>query len=677
MFAASKSGSAAEATDAQFNYVTMLLHGDGTNGAQNNTFVDSSTNNFTITRNGNTTQGTFSPYGSNWSNYFDGSGDYLQAGTSANLALGSGDFTIEGWFFCTGYNGGAALYSTINTYPSSTGLLFYISNLGVYTIDVNGTILTGSGTATLNTWVHYAVVRNSNTITIYINGSSIGTVSSSTNYSDQYAVIGRTGAGSASNYFLGYISNTRMVKGTAVYTSSFIPSTTPLTAITNTQLLTCQSNRFIDTSSNAFTITKNGDTSVQRFSPFSPTSAYSTSVIGGSGYFDGSGDYLTASQNAAFNFGTGAFTVEAWVYITASNGTNQRIIGLGDGAIGGGPYTGWSFNINNNLSTINWYRYDGTETDLSASYTFKTNTWYHIVAVRNGSSNLSMFVNGTRVYNNTGSSITYSNVNSDPLYVGLTYDGAGGGGNKFFNGYMASARIVAGSAVYDPSSSTLTIPTAPPTAITNTSFLLNYTNAGILDNAMMNDLETVGNAQISTSVKKYGTGSLAFDGSGDYLTIPSSPNLGFGSGDFTVEAWVYLTANIANAAGGYLIDFRGGSTNNFALGFIGDSSVTKMYEFVGSGGASATGTATVTLNTWNHVAYVRNGTTVTMYLNGTANGTMTSSYSQGSTSAIISARYTGATEYITGYIDDLRITKGVARYTANFTAPTAAFPDKG
>ena len=65
--------------DPQFNYVTMLLHGDGTNGAQNNTFLDSSTNNFTITRNGNTTQGSFSPYGSNWSNYFGG-------GTNLSLA---------------------------------------------------------------------------------------------------------------------------------------------------------------------------------------------------------------------------------------------------------------------------------------------------------------------------------------------------------------------------------------------------------------------------------------------------------------------------------------------------------------------------------------------------------------------------------------------------------------
>ena len=61
--------------DTYFNYTTVLLSGDGTNNATNATFVDSSTNNFAITRNGNTTQGTFSPYGANWSNYFDGNGD--------------------------------------------------------------------------------------------------------------------------------------------------------------------------------------------------------------------------------------------------------------------------------------------------------------------------------------------------------------------------------------------------------------------------------------------------------------------------------------------------------------------------------------------------------------------------------------------------------------------------
>ena len=95
--AALKSGAAAAPPDAQFNYVSMLLHGDGTNGAQNNTFLDSSTNNFTITRNGNTTQGSFSPYGSNWSNNF-GTGNYLTLSSSISL---SSSLTVECWFNLT------------------------------------------------------------------------------------------------------------------------------------------------------------------------------------------------------------------------------------------------------------------------------------------------------------------------------------------------------------------------------------------------------------------------------------------------------------------------------------------------------------------------------------------------------------------------------------------------
>jgi hypothetical protein len=82
MLSAAASVDGGAAADPNFNQTTLLLHGDGTNGAQNNTFLDSSTNTFTITRNGNTTQGTFSPFSlpnGEWSNYFDGSGDYLKS----------------------------------------------------------------------------------------------------------------------------------------------------------------------------------------------------------------------------------------------------------------------------------------------------------------------------------------------------------------------------------------------------------------------------------------------------------------------------------------------------------------------------------------------------------------------------------------------------------------------
>ena len=95
MFSAAKISGPTGVADPQFNYVTALLHGDGTNGAQNNTFVDSSSNAFTITRNGYATQGSFSPYGTLWSNYFDGSTSYLTWTSGSSVAFGSGNFTVE------------------------------------------------------------------------------------------------------------------------------------------------------------------------------------------------------------------------------------------------------------------------------------------------------------------------------------------------------------------------------------------------------------------------------------------------------------------------------------------------------------------------------------------------------------------------------------------------------
>lgn len=342
MFAASKSGSVSEPKDSKFNYVTMLLHGNGTNGAQNNTFTDSSTNNFTITRNGNTTQGTFSPYGSNWSNYFDGSGDYLNASANAAYDFGTGNFTIEWWQF---WNAAPSGYGTIysNNYATNPNIAIQTaSGLTKYIVYMNGTssTITESSSASLGVWYHYAVVRNGTTVTIYRNGVSTGSVtySGSVGSSTATQYIGSDGG----TWYISnsYVSNFRVVKGTAVYTSAFTPSITPLTAITNTSLLTCQSNRFIDNSTNNFTITKNGDVSVQRFSPFSPSSAYSTSVIGGSGYFDGSGDSLSVATTTTLSFGTGDFTIEGWVYKTVA--ANASFV---DGRVNPGGAAPWAFYV--------------------------------------------------------------------------------------------------------------------------------------------------------------------------------------------------------------------------------------------------------------------------------------------------------------------------------------------
>lgn len=235
-------------TDPYFPYVTALLPGDGTNGAQNNTFTDQSTNAFSITKNGNTTQGTFSPYGDNWSNYFDGTGDYLTAPSNIAFALGTGDFTVEYWFYLTVMQDSA--FWGIGTSTTSTGVMFRLDNPGTsFNFYNNGdNLFTGAGVSA-NTWYHLAVVRSSNTLKVYVNGTQYGgSLANSTNIAQDVFYIGgaKVGATVPYNPMNGYISNLRVVKGTAVYTSNFTPSTTTLAALANTQLLTCQSNRFVD-----------------------------------------------------------------------------------------------------------------------------------------------------------------------------------------------------------------------------------------------------------------------------------------------------------------------------------------------------------------------------------------------------------------------------------------------
>jgi hypothetical protein len=660
-----KSAGTWPAFDPYYDFVTLNLHGNGTNGAQNNTFLDSSTNNFTITRNGNTTQGTFSPYGSNWSTYL-GSGNGFSFGGQSAFALGTGDYTIECWFYKLGSGGSIILdfrpSSTNGRYP----IIYHAS--GVCGLDINGTILS-SGAVALNTWNHMALVRASGVTRFYINGTQSGSTLADTR--DYLVGASRPNIGingfTPQDYFDGYISNLRIVKGTAVYTSNFTPSTTPLTAITNTSLLTCADNRFIDDSTNNFALTVTGSPSVQRFSPFAPTSAYSTSVIGGSGYFDGSGDYLSlANPNTNIGSISGDFTFECWInWVTAPSGNssgNERQI-IGQHSWPESSSGNWWAILGVNVGLYAYFAGGGSY-DLisSSSFTWNVGAWYHVAVVRSGST-VTIYINGISVGSGT-STKTLCADNVRPLTIGADNDGS----HNASNAYISNMRLVKGTAVY---TSAFTPPTAPLTAITNTSLLLNYTNAGILDNAMMSDLETVGNAQISTSVKKYGTGSIAFDGSGDWLNAISSPNYGYGSGDFTIEFWAYPTSSSGVQV---FLDQRTGSSTS-AVPTIYTSSGT-IYYYV-SGSNRITGSS-LSLNQWSHIAICRSGTLTKLFINGTQSGsTYTDTTTYLNAPVRIGDGNDGAGPYpYSGYIDDLRITKGYARYTANFTAPTSQLQDQ-
>jgi hypothetical protein len=646
--------------DDYFEYVSLLLAGNGTNNANNNTFLDSSTNNFAITRNGNTTQGTFSPYGNNWSNFFTGS-SYLTAGTTPSNFLCTGSATgitatFEAWVYLTAYNAGASIWMFSSVH--SKGATYF--NFGVasgkvrfywYDGGYKNVESTSTSDVPLNTWTHIALTISGSTIKIYVNGilnttsaTYTGVAAAGLNQNDNIGV-----EGAQPTYFTGYISNYRL-SNTVVYSSAFTPSTTPLTAISGTRLLICQSNRFIDNSTNAFAITLTGSSTIQRFSPFSPPLFYSTSTVGGSVYFDGTTDYLSLSQQTALSLGTGDFTVEAWVYPTANPASFWSFIDARGSAVAG-P---WAAGLRIYTGNLKIEFYNGTQ--IPGTITVPLNAWAHVAFARSGTT-LRGFVNGVLDINTTMS--TNLNIPAGTQVIGAIVD------PTYNTGYMTDFRVVKGTAVY---TSAFTPPTSPLTAVTNTNLLLNYTNAGIIDNSMMNNLETVGDVKITTALSKFGSGSLVFDGTGDWL-VPRNL-LPLGSGNFTVEMWLYPNATYSGAYAG-ILDSRT-SGDGAGLVYFGYTGTANQIGWKDNTTNVVTGS--VTLSTWNHVAIVRSNGTMTMYVNGTS-----TSSSANSTNYTVAFRLIGASFdplAFNGYIDDLRITTGYARYTATFTPPTSAHPLK-
>jgi hypothetical protein len=680
-------GAGEEETDPNFNQTVLLLHGDGTNGAQNNTFLDSSTNTFTITRNGNTTQGTFSPFSladGQWSNYFNGSSYFTSSTALFNYTTGNAatqTFTIEAW-----------VYHTARTIPSFAYLSQSIATKGaVYlNLGINGsgnlifhhysgvsTTITGSSVIPLNTWTYVAVVVSGGTATIYINGVSDGSDTwggIDAGGQNSTSFFGSPSGGATAQKFQGYISNLR-VSSTA--RSTAVP-TAPYTNDGDTVFLIEQSNRFVDNSTNGYALAVVGAPSVQPFSPFLPSAAYSPSVNGGSGLF-GTGNYLTAPDDNFWDLTASTGSIEMFLYSTTTQTNGNGLVGQNSatGDWGGYVYADGKIAIG----------IQGSSELATASGNLVNNSWIHVVFTRDNSTGRTRtFVNGVLKATGTG---TYFAVSSNPLQIINFNDGV----NRSFIGYVADIRFCKGSIPTDYQTASTTVdasiftpPTAPLTVSSqgatsaDTELLLNFTNAGIFDNTGKNNLETVGNAQIDTSVKKYGTGSMEFDGSGDYLKTPidTKQTWNFGTGDFTVEAWVYPTA--AGSLDVILGTNSGGATGGWQIIYDSPNAGVWNFNFQVSGGPYGFSLGSLSLNTWSHIAVTRSGTTVRTFVNGTQ---ITSSTTGGGSNIAESTGtlYIGqAYENIggrdfNGYIDDLRITNGVARYTSAFTPPTAAFPD--
>lgn len=663
------------AGDQYWDYVTLLLPGTTSTSIFND---DASTNNFPITVAGDTKPNNFNPYTPGYySNYFDGNGDYFTVAANTAFDFGTGDFTIEAWVYpisngqnyptflgsVTGWSAGASGHRFNNTGYANK---FWFGLNGSGGIASGDPFMASTNTFSFNTWHHYAVTRSGNTFRMFVNGVLENTQTFSGSYN---AGLGGLRSGwstwdGVNGYFTGYTSNLRLVKGTAVYTANFTPSTTPLTAIANTSLLTCQSNRFIDNSTNNFAITVSGNTSINSFDPFIPNTSYSSY---GSTYFDGTGDYLTVPSNSAFALGTGDFTIECWIYVTVAFGTS----GSGRGALISNR-TVISSGTSYTLQHYNGKIYFGTPSVdiIVGGTTMSINRWYH-VAITRSSGTVRLFLNGT----SDATPVTGNTTNfSDTSSVAIGCDGSYLVPLFPYTGYMSEVRIVKGTAVY---TSAFTPSTTPLTAVSGTSLLtLQYNqpinNSTFLDNSTSNFLVTrLGNTTQGTFSPYAENWSNYFDGGTNRLTTAGSSAFNLTGTSLTLECWVYMTA--APSVNNRLITI-GPNGSQSSLSFaISTSRLLDVGVPFGSGGSVNSGANLVPLNTWTHLAFVLSGSTGTLYINGTQVG-QTSSWNI--TSSNSNYFYIGydATATVdgkfTGYVSNVRLVRGTAVYTGAFTPST-------
>lgn len=389
---------------------------------------------------------------------------------------------------------------------------------------------------------------------------------------------------------------------------------------------------------------------------------------------------------SSIQLGGGDFTFESWIYVYGSNGGNGNAI-FSQGAA---EASGGSCLFYVSIPAMSLHFYSGTNLISTSASTIALKTWYHVALVRQGNV-FTMYLNG----NNVGSATQARTFTGTPFQVNKGYGGTLAG----FPGYYSNTRVVA-SAVY---TGNFTPPSTPVGVIPNTRWLLNYKNVKIVDSSnsfpvVVVNPETGSYAStenISTSVVKYGTGSIYFNG-GTCVRAPNSAanfwnwhTPGSLAGAFTAEMWI--NPSITTGQVSPLFSKSDGNSNEYDFSINTSGQLTWRYWISGNTYVTVIDTSgtTIPVGQWTFIAFTYDGTTMRMFINGN----LTKSATIASVGNQIPAASSGATlglpfsigycnlglggaghHFYTGYMDDVRITPGVCRYNASFTPPTEPLP---
>jgi hypothetical protein len=662
--------------------------------------------------------------------YLNGT-SYLTSATSNAMVFRTSNFTVEFWVYWLVSPGVPPQY-VVGKAATPNGVVFGGYNGNWYMSTSN--IGYNSNTAiNLNQWYHVAWVRNSGVVTLYLNGAASGyTTAFATDITETGVNIG-TYLAQVNSTPNAVVSNIRILNGTALYTSSpftvptpnltnianttlltfvttstfldyssspttftivgtpafvgllppsistssFILPVTPFNTPANTILLTNNSNRFIDISTSSISITTGTITSiprVQRQSPFTLGYPYTPLTIGNSVSLNGVADYLYTNTGTVASTVTTTslqldsdFTIESWIYTTST--AAQCIFDFA--GKDGNTLRPTSFALNIGTAGVLFFSY-GNTTSPNSIRGVTPYTWNHI-AVTRASNVMSIWQNGSLTLSVTSS----TNFSNGQIIIGRNGPTAA----SYFAGAISDFRIVKGQVLYNSTFNPPLAPLKPINTSTSTSLLLNFNNVSIIDATMNHNIIVINTATTASNIIKYNPKTMYFPGVSDYLTLTpiSITSYALGTSNFTVEMWIYVlpfvgwgdlqpttfrsifdmrTNNTANAG----FDIYLGNTGTLNVGTLG-------LDYIRS-------TTLITVNTWHHVALVRQSNTFTLYLNGFTEG-IYSSATPNFINPITRIGFGAQAGYFNGYIDEVRVTRGVARYTtATFLVSQKALPVK-
>ena len=409
--------------------------------------------------------------------YYDAN-EYLKAAASDVYDFATDEsFTMESWCYVTNgsrYNYIFLRWSSLN--PGDYLWRFGINNSDKPFIAGSSLNLTANSAISLNEWFHLAIVRNTSTLTMYVNGNADGTASSqgtAMESSDEPVAIGANRE--ATQYSMrGYLSNMRYTVGQALYTSDFIPPNCTLT--TTSQGATASNVKLIGgTNTSTVTSFPTASTTISVGSG-SPTASSKTPMGTGAVYFDDN-EGLSVPANSSINIADNDFTMECW-FKTASGATGFDTLfslsNYGEGGGDSGPGNSFSFYLANDTGLRLFTRSGGSFTSrVDQSSTHSSQTWTHFMWSRSGTSNY-VFINGSSF---TGSTFTDQTNFTDgqDFYIGANdYNRSGSQSQYGMKGEISNVRLVIGQALF---TSNFTRPTTP---VTTTSQSATASNVQII-----------------------------------------------------------------------------------------------------------------------------------------------------------------------------------------------------